>query len=138
MDRLITIKVEYYDRDTEVAITHAKSHLSREEAEVIVDIVRELRGLGVTKQGPSLRACIMIARVARQQGAYPRPGDSVFREICRDVLGGLTAKVTRDGTKGLQAAVDDAVAKRLKEASRRPKGDGALSAIGRPAVEKGM
>lgn len=138
MDRLITIKVEYYDRDTEVEITRAKSQLSREEAELVVDIVRELRGLGVTKQGPSLRACIMIARVAKQQGAYPRPGDSVFREICGDVLGGLTAKVTRDGTKGLRAAVDDVVTKRLKEASRRPKGDGALGPVGRPAIEKGM
>ncbi|MBI5481155.1 MAG: gas vesicle protein GvpN [Deltaproteobacteria bacterium] len=137
MDRLITIKIDYYHRETEVEITRAKSGLPREEAEVVVDVVRELRSLGVTKQGPSLRASIMIARVARQQGAHPRPGDPVFGDICRDVLGGLTAKVTRDGAKGLLATVDEVVAKRLKEAHRRPRADGAPGPATRLPVEKG-
>jgi gas vesicle protein GvpN len=136
MDRLITIRVEYYDHDTEVEITRAKSGLPGEEAEVIVDIVRDLRSLGVTKQGPSLRAGIMIARVAKQQGAHPRAGDSVFADLCRDVLGGLTAKVTRDGTKGLNTTVDAAVARRLRDTGRRPKGEGAPSTSWRPAPER--
>lgn len=123
MDRLITIKLKHYDRNTEVEITRAKGALPREEAEVIVDIVRDLRSLGVTKQGPSLRAGIMIARVMKRQDAHPRPGDPVFQEICCDVLGGLTAKVTRDGAKGLQSTLDEVVAKRLKEIGRRPRGD---------------
>ena len=43
MDRLITIRVDYYDREAEVEITRAKSGLPRDQAEVIMDIVRELR-----------------------------------------------------------------------------------------------
>ncbi|MDD5309177.1 MAG: gas vesicle protein GvpN [Deltaproteobacteria bacterium] len=115
MDRLITIRVEYYDRETEIEITRAKSGLALEQAQVIVDIVRELRSLGLTKQGPSLRASIMIARVAVQQGAQARLGDPIFPELCRDVLGGLSAKVVRDGSKGFQAMVDDVVVKHLAE-----------------------
>ena len=115
MDRLITIKVDYYDRDTEAQITRTKSGIPLEEAEVIVDIVRELRELGVTKQGPSLRACIMIARVIALQGAHACQGDSTFTDVCRDVLGSLAAKVTRDGRSGMQDSVDEIVARHLRE-----------------------
>jgi gas vesicle protein GvpN len=137
MDRLITIKVDHHDRHTEVEITRAKSGMPREEAEAIVDIVRELRRLGLAKQGPSLRASIMIARVSKQQGAHPRIGDCAFGEICRDVLGGLTAKITRDETHALQSALDEVVTGRLAEASRPPKRDEAPAASGYPAAVDG-
>jgi nitric oxide reductase NorQ protein len=119
MDRLITIRVEYYDRETEVEIARAKSGLPREQAEVIVDIVRELRRLGVTKQGPSLRACIMIARVTADQGAQAVSGDPIFPEVCRDVLVGLSAKVVHEGTDGLTFTVGDVVNRFLEKALRR-------------------
>lgn len=115
MDRLITIKVDYYDRDTEAAITHARSNIPLEQAEIIVDIVRALRELGVTKQGPSLRACIMIARITVQQGAEVRTGDSVFTDVCRDVLGSLMARVNRDGRSTVPDSVDELVARHLRE-----------------------
>lgn len=136
MDRLITIKVDYYDRETEVQITQSKSGIPVDEAQVIVDIVRDLRTLGLTKHGPSLRASIMIARVTVQQGARARYGDSTFTDICRDVLGSLTAKVVRDGNKGAQATVDDVIAKHARELRRPAKTNGA-SASTIIAVEKG-
>ena len=114
MDRLITIRVNYYDREAEVEITRVKSGLPLAQAEVIVDIVRELRRAGVTKQGPSLRASIMIARVMAQQGAEARRGDPIFPDVCRDVLAGLAAKVVRDGSEDLQTIVDQVVNKHLK------------------------
>lgn len=115
MDRLITIKVDYYDRDTEAQITHAKSGIPLEEAEVIVDIIRELREQGLTKQGPSLRACIMIARVIALQSAHARVGDSIFTDVCRDVLGSLPVKAGRDGRPGMQDLVADIVDRHLRE-----------------------
>lgn len=136
MDRLITIKVHYYDRETEVQITRSKSGILLEEAEVIVDIVRDLRSLGLAKQGPSLRASIMIARVTVQQGARARFGDAIFADVCRDVLGSLTAKVVRDGQKGVQTTVDDIVAKHTK-AQRRPTKNNGASATPFATVEKG-
>ena len=118
LDRLITIRIDYYDRETEVAITRSKSGVAREDAEVIVDIVRELRSLGVSKQGPSLRACIMIARVLATEGARARLGDSIFHEVCRDILTGLSAKVVRDGGEGLRPAVDQVILKHLEQTRR--------------------
>jgi len=67
IDRLITIRLGYFDHDTEVRITQAKSGIPKRDAETVVDIVREIRDLGLTKQGPSLRACIMIAKLAAGQ-----------------------------------------------------------------------
>jgi nitric oxide reductase NorQ protein len=119
MDRLITINVDYYDRETEVQVTHGKSGIPVDEAELIVDIVRDLRALGLAKQGPSLRASIMIARVTVQQGARARHGDAIFTDVCRDVLGSLAAKVVRDGQKGAHAIVDELIAKHGRE-RRRP------------------
>jgi gas vesicle protein GvpN len=123
MDRLITIRVDYYDRETEVEITRAKSGLPLDQAEIITDIVRELRAGGLTKQGPSLRASIMIARVTAQQGAQARLGDSLFAEICRDVLSGLSAKVVREGHEELQLTVDEVVARQLAKVRHQPNFD---------------
>ncbi len=116
-DRLITILVNHFDRETEVQITRSKSGIPLAEAEVIVDIVRELRTLGLTKQGPSLRACIMISRVTVQEKAHARAGDPVFGDVCRDVLGSLSAKVIRDGDGSVRTTVDDVVARH----ARRPR-----------------
>ena len=96
-DRLITIRVGHYDRETEVGITMARSGVSREDAEVIVDIVRELRGRQRNSHRPSIRACLALARVLAGQGAHAVPSDSLFRWACEDILGMETAKVTKEG-----------------------------------------
>jgi gas vesicle protein GvpN len=121
-DRLITIQVDHFDRETEVQITRSKSGIPLEEAELIVDIVRNLRSLGATKQGPSLRACIMIARVTVQENAHAVQGDPVFGDVCRDVLGSLSAKVVRDGgdaSGGVRTTVDDVMAHQGQATSAR-------------------
>ena len=43
MDRLITIHVDYFDRETEVAITAARSGVSADDAGRVVDLVRHFR-----------------------------------------------------------------------------------------------
>lgn len=97
MDRMITIQLDHYDLETEVQITMAKSGANREDAEVIVDAVRNVRSASVNKKGPSLRACIMIARVLVARGAHAKSGDPVYESVVRDVLGLETARVTRSG-----------------------------------------
>lgn len=71
MDRLVTIHLDHYDRDTEIQITMAKSGIARGDAETIVDIVRELRGVGVNNHQPTVRACITIAEILARRGARP-------------------------------------------------------------------
>lgn len=135
-DRLITILVDHFDRETEVAITRSKSGIPLPEAEVIVDIVRDLRKLKLTKQGPSLRACIMIARVTVQEQAHAHADDDVFGDVCRDVLGSLTAKVVRDGEGGVRTTVDDVVERRARPARSRPRAGGVPVPVSAPVVEE--
>ena len=111
MDRLITIHLGHYDRDTEVRITMAKSGLSMSDAERIVDIVRELRGVGVNNHRPTIRACITIARVLAREGGSARWNDPVFQWVCRDVLNTETAKVTRGGESVMPQKVDEVIRK---------------------------
>src|SRR3972149_1418992 len=69
MDRLITITLGHYDRATEIAVTVAKSGVPEADAEAIVDIVRELRGVGVNNHRPTIRACIAIGRILAHRRA---------------------------------------------------------------------
>ena len=111
MDRLITIHLGHYDRDTEVRITMAKAGLSMTDAERIVDIVRELRGVGVNNHRPTIRACITIARILAHKGGSARWNDPVFQWVCRDVLNTETAKVTRGGESVMPQKVDEVIRK---------------------------
>lgn len=114
MDRLITIKLDYLDRETEVKVVCSKSGLSVKDAEVIVDIVRGARSANVSKHGPSMRASIMIAMICAQQNARPRASDVMFREVCQDVLAGPSAKVVRDNGEDVSRVVDDLLAEHAR------------------------
>jgi gas vesicle protein GvpN len=114
MDRLITIKLEYLDRETEVKVVCSKSGLPMKDCETIVDIVRGARAANVTKHGPSMRASIMIAMICAQQHARARASDPMFREVCQDVLAGPTAKVIRDGNTDASHTVDDLLAEHAR------------------------
>jgi nitric oxide reductase NorQ protein len=97
MDRLITIHLDHFDRETEVRVAVAKSGLAREDAENIVDVVRELRGVGGNAHRPTIRACIAIAKILAHRRARARRDDPVFLWTCQDILQMDTAKVIRSG-----------------------------------------
>jgi nitric oxide reductase NorQ protein len=82
-DRMITIKLGHYDRETEIAITCAKSGISRPQAEKIVDIVRGVRKDGKT---PTVRSCIMLAKALKQGDGELSAKDGSFVEACLDIL----------------------------------------------------
>ncbi len=132
MDRLITIKLDYFDRETEIRIARAKSGISLEDAKSVVDIVRGMRETGLVRHGPSLRACIMIARVTAQQKA--RPWEPAFHDICRDVLIGLSARVIRDGEADLRTRIDDLLAQHTHAPARK----GTMVAVEKPATTEVM
>jgi gas vesicle protein GvpN len=87
MDRLITIHVDYFDRETEVAIAAARGGVSPADAGCVVDLIRGYRERRVGRHRPSLRAAIMIARVVVQRGGTFAATDPIYRRTCRDVLG---------------------------------------------------
>ena len=73
MDRMITITVDHYDRETEIDITKAKSGLDHRSAAIIVDIVREFRRLGIQNHLPTVRS---LHQPGQDHGPSPRPGQS--------------------------------------------------------------
>jgi gas vesicle protein GvpN len=91
-DRMITVHLGYYDRETEIAITASKSGIDKEAAGRIVDIVRGYREIREANQEncgicPTVRASIMIAAVLKAYSAKPELKDEHFVQLCHDVLG---------------------------------------------------
>lgn len=121
MDRLITVDLGHYDRETEIGITVSKSGLPRRDAEHIVDIVRQLRETGVSNHRPTIRACIAIARVLTRCGARARASDPVFRTICRDILSIDTAKVSRNGASLMPGKVEEVIEKICGDGGKGPR-----------------
>lgn len=108
LDRMITIELDYYDRDTEIAITAARAGVDSGAAQVAVDLVRQIRA-AVTTQRPTLRASIMIARILRQLGGAPAMGGTTFADACLDILhpGSARNEVTLATVRrAIRAAID--------------------------------
>ena len=121
MDRLITIPLAHYDRETEIRITIARSGIGRVDAEIIVDLVRELRQVGVNNSRPTIRACIAIARVLALRAVHARSDEPVFQWVCRDLLSSESAKVTRGGQSIMSQKVEEALLKGLRTQPASPR-----------------
>jgi len=86
LDRMITIDIDGFDRETEIAIINQRTGLPAAEAGRIVDIVRDLRASGEYAQRPTLRATLMIATLAARQQLRVAGDDAGFVDLCLDVL----------------------------------------------------
>src|SRR3989304_3472099 len=105
-DRMITMDLDHFDYETEVAITQAKSKLSKQHTEIIVNIVRGLRESGKCEFAPTVRGCIMIAKTLKVQGITPiKSANGAFMQMCQDILASETSRVgsktNQDRVKGI-------------------------------------
>jgi nitric oxide reductase NorQ protein len=99
-DRMITIEMDYFDEETEIAISAARSGLDEEAVAPIVRLVRGYRASGQYQQIPTPRASIMIAKMAGLQGLSASAEDERFVQLCLDVLEGKCARVGKaDGAQ---------------------------------------
>ncbi len=105
-DRMITMDLNHFDFETEVAVTQAKSALSKRNAEIIVNVVRGLRASGKCEFVPTIRGCIMIAKTLKVQGITPVRANGAFTLICQDILSSETSRV---GSKTNQNRVKEIV-----------------------------
>lgn len=105
-DRMVTMDLDHFDYETEIAITHAKSKLPKKDVEMIVKIVRDLRESGKCEFAPTIRACIMIAKAAKIQNLSPARSNGMFSRMCQDVLSSVTSRV---GSKTNQNRVKEIV-----------------------------
>lgn len=111
-DRMITMDLRHFDRDTEVAITQAKSGLPERDAENIVNIVRALRESGEYEFAPTVRGSIMLAKTLMVNGAKVSAGDPVFRQLAQDILASETTRLgSQDHHSKVKKIIDDLVVK---------------------------
>ena len=111
-DRMITMDLDHFDYDTEIAITRAKSKLLKRDVEVIVHIVRGLRESGKCEFAPTVRGCIMIAKTLKIQNITPSKSNGAFMQICQDILASETSRV---GSKTNQSRVKEIVKELVKK-----------------------
>lgn len=105
-DRMITLDLDHFDYETEVAITRTKSKLLKRDAEVIVNIVRGLRESEKCEFAPTVRGCIMIAKTLKVLNITPSKSNGTFMQICQDILASETSRV---GSKTNQSRVKEIV-----------------------------
>ena len=114
-DRMITIDLDYFDYETEIAITRAKSKLPKRDAETIVNIVRELRESGKCEFAPTIRACIMIGKTLSGQQLTLAQSNGVFTQMCQDILSSETSRVgSKTNQNRIKALVAEIVEKHYK------------------------
>jgi nitric oxide reductase NorQ protein len=101
-DRMVMIDVDYLDRETELAITAARSGLPESKIERIVDLVRDYRASGEYDQAPTLRGSIMIARVVAGQKLRVSSTDPRFVQTCLDLLAARASFNSRSKDERIQ------------------------------------
>lgn len=92
-DRMVTIDLRHFDKNTEIAITQAKSGLPRKDAEKIVNIVRALRDSGEYEFSPTVRGSIMLAKSLQTNGGTVSTSSRMFRQLAQDILASETTRL---------------------------------------------
>lgn len=101
-DRMITIDLDHFNKKTEIAITQAKSGLSKRDSTKIVNIMRALRESGQCEYPPSVRSAIMVAKTLKVRKGVVRKDNPIFRETALEIL---TSAASRIGSKTPQQKV---------------------------------
>ncbi|MFZ3181400.1 MAG: gas vesicle protein GvpN [Methylocystis silviterrae] len=112
LDRMITLPLDHYDRETEIAIAASKSGLDTARAARVVDLVRLCRSEGVDPHHPTLRASIAIARVLAARGGEASLRNSVFVWSSRDILSQTSKPGKSEGA--ISSAFVDFLLRRLE------------------------
>jgi gas vesicle protein GvpN len=92
-DRMITIDLDHFDKETEIAIIQAKSGLSKKESAKIIDIVRAFRESGKCEYMPSIRSAIMLAKTLKVRKGAVSNNNPVFRETVLDILASAASRI---------------------------------------------
>jgi nitric oxide reductase NorQ protein len=106
-DRMVTVELDNFDEETEVAITQAKSKLTLDNSRRIVSLVRRVReAKSKNKLTPTVRACIMIGKILNLKGGTTLGSNHTFRQICLDVL---MPEVPTEDRERVGQVIDEAI-----------------------------
>ncbi len=93
VDRLITIELDFPDKESEIGIAETKSGMNKEDVKKIVTIVRNLREKYKSKFDISIRHSIKLCKVIESNKIDIDEKNQIFRQICMDILtSGLSAQ----------------------------------------------
>ncbi|HBY19668.1 MAG: gas vesicle protein GvpN [Clostridiales bacterium GWE2_32_10] len=85
-DRMITLSLDFPDRETEIQILKAQAKIVTKIAETIVDIIRRFRELKDMNFSPTIRSGIIIAKSIKVSKLETKLREELFKQICRDVI----------------------------------------------------
>jgi len=105
-DRMITMDLDHFDKETEIAITETKAGLSREDSEKIINIVRGLRESGKCEYAPTIRGPLMIGKTLKVRSAVVSKDNPIFRETALEIL---TSETSRVGSRTHQIKVREVI-----------------------------
>lgn len=98
LDRLVTIEVGHYDRQTEVAITASKSGMSIEDASKLVHVARTLRSRDPGGHVPTVRSTIALAQVLCRTEVPVDASDERFLSFAWDIFGRAIRRTSPERT----------------------------------------
>lgn len=103
-DRMVTIDLDHFDRETEIAIIRAKCGMTKKDSMKLIDVVRRLRESGKCEYSPTIRGPIMIGKTLKVRRGTVSKDDSIFRETVLEIL---TSETSRIGSKSHKAKLRD-------------------------------
>ena len=105
-DRMATMDLDYFDRETELLIIQNKSKLDISDAERIINVVRGLRDSGKCEFSPTVRASVMIAKTIHVMQVPVDSCNEMFCQVCTEVL---SSSATRTGNSEQLKQVKDVI-----------------------------
>jgi len=86
LDRMITINMGYMDAETEREIVRGRANIAYEDADKIVNLIRDFRNNGSYSSIPSLRVGVMMGKILKENNCHASKKDAFFRKVAYDML----------------------------------------------------
>jgi nitric oxide reductase NorQ protein len=86
LDRMITINMGYMDAETEREIVRSRANIDYQDADRIVNIVRDFRNSEKYAVVPSLRVGVMMGKIIKANNCHASKKDAFFRKVAYDML----------------------------------------------------
>jgi len=105
-DRMITMDLDHFDKETEIAICKTKTGLSPVDSEKIINIIRGLRESAVCEYAPTIRGPIMIGKTLKIRKGAVSKDNAIFKETVLEILSSETSRI---GSKTHQEKVKQVI-----------------------------
>ncbi|MDE1461471.1 gas vesicle protein GvpN [Spartinivicinus poritis] len=111
LDRMITIRLEHPDLETEIEIVSKRSGIEWSEAQRIVRVMRTLRKVKKNQFKTTIRSGIAVGKVLAQSGGQARWDNSNFRRTCYDLFNVVTTNTSANNIKHREQLISEVIRK---------------------------